>query len=288
MTTDTTHKEWCGDPSLSRPADRCTCDYTPEQQAIDIKRPQTMIPYSANPYLDLLKRTLTGMIYEDPPISTSWRPLNNYDQQARSGGRDWPLRAHTMIGLKRLDNLQECIEHVIVDDIPGDFIETGVWRGGACIFMRGALYSLGIIDRIVWCADSFQGFPAPVREDDIALATQPEQGHLAVPLDEVMHNFNLYGLMDNRVQFIPGWFNQTLPGPVDRLAILRLDGDLYDSTMDALLPLYPLLSPGGYCIVDDWNVPMCKQAVVDYRDEQEISEPVIDIDGHSVYWRKDG
>ncbi len=245
-----------------------------------------MIPYSSNPYLDLLKRTLTGMIYEDPPISTSWRPLSKYDEQSRVGGRDWPLTAHTMIGLKRLDNLQECMETVIADNVPGDFIETGVWRGGACIFMRGVLHSLGIIDRIVWCADSFRGFPAPTRDDDIALATQPEQDHLAVTLNDVMHNFKLYGLLDNRVQFISGWFSHSLPGPVDQLAVLRLDGDLYKSTMDALTALYPLLSPGGFCIVDDWNVPMCRKAVHDYFDEP-WNKPIIDIDGHSVYWRKD-
>jgi hypothetical protein len=246
-----------------------------------------MIPFSPNPYLDLLKRTLTGMVYEDPPISTPWRPINTYDEQARIGGRDWPLTAHTMVGLKRLDNLQECMETVIADNVPGDFIETGVWRGGTCIFMRGVLHAFNIIDRIVWSADSFDGFPKPDRDDDKALASQPEQAHLAVPLSDVMHNFNLYGLLDNRVQFIQGWFSKTLPGPVDKLAVLRLDGDLYSSTMDALTALYPLLSPGGFCIVDDWNVPMCRQAVVDYRDEQEISDPIHDIDGHSVYWRKD-
>jgi len=246
-----------------------------------------MIPFSANPYLDLLKRTLTGMVYEDPPIATPWRPITTYDKQARIGGRDWPLHAHTMVGLKRLDNLQECMETVIVDRIPGDFIETGIWRGGTCIFMRGVLHSFSITNRIVWCADSFQGFPAPERDDDIALATQPEQGHLVVELDEVIHNFKLYGLYDNRVQFIPGWFSKSLPGPVDRLAVLRLDGDLYQSTMDALTALYPLLSPGGFCIVDDWNVPMCKKAVHEYLVRNEIYQEFTDIDGHSVYWRKD-
>jgi cephalosporin hydroxylase len=245
-----------------------------------------MIPYSPSPYLDLLKRTLTGMIYEDPAIATSWRPRNNYDQEARLSGRDWPLRAQTMIGVERLDNLQFCIETVIADSVPGDFIETGVWRGGACIFMRGILHSLNIVDRIVWCADSFQGFPAPKREDDMALVIQPEQGHLAVSLEEVIHNFKRYGLYDNRVQFIPGWFSRTLPGPVEKLSVLRLDGDLYESTMDALSALYPLLSPGGFCIVDDWNVPMCREAVHDYFDEPWHNPP-IDIDGHSVYWRKD-
>jgi hypothetical protein len=193
-----------------------------------------------------------------------------------------------MIGMKRLDNLQYCIEQVINEGIPGDLIETGVWRGGACIFMRGVLKAYKVTDRIVWAADSFCGFPPTERDDDNALASQPDQRHLSVPLSEVVRNFHLYGLMDEQVRFLPGWFQDTLPGPVKRLSILRLDSDLYDSTMDSISPLYPLLSPGGFCIVDDWNVPMCREAVCEYRDSHGITESLHDIDGHSVYWRKEG
>lgn len=239
-----------------------------------------------NLYLDLLKRTLTGMIYEDPAIPVPWRSTSEYNEEARHNGRDWPLNAHTMIGFRRLDNLQECMETVIADGIQGDFIETGVWRGGACIFMRGMLRAYGIKDRIVWVADSFDGFPYSERDDDMALASQPEQAYLAVPKNDVIHNFALYGLMDWQVQFIPGWFSQTLPGPVRKLAVLRLDCDLYESTLDSIVPLYPLLEPGGFCIIDDWNVRMCRMAVNDYRRENKITEPLINIDGHSMCWRK--
>jgi hypothetical protein len=238
-------------------------------------------------YLDLLKRTLTGAIYEDPAIPVPWRSSSAYSEYSRHNGRDWPLNAHTMIGIKRLDNLQRCIEQVIYDVVPGDFIETGVWRGGACIFMRGILRARGINDRTVWVADSFDGFPKPTRNDDKMLASQPEQANLAVPMADVVHNFDLYGLLDRHVQFLPGWFSQTLPGPVKKLAVLRLDCDLYVSTMDVLGTLYPLLQPGGYCIVDDWNVPMCREAVKEYCGNNGITEPIMDIDGHSVYWRKD-
>ena len=238
-------------------------------------------------YIDLLKRTLTGMIDEDPSIPVPWRPSIGYDADVRANGRDWPIHAHTMIGMKRLDNLQFCIETVLDDNVQGDFIEAGVWRGGACIFMRGVLRAHGIIDRNVWLADSFQGFPDSTDGDDKLLASQPEQAFLSVPQEEVMHNFRLYGLLDWQVRFLPGWFSQTLPGPVGQLSVLRLDSDLYTSTMDALEPLYPLLEPGGFCIIDDWNVPMCRRAVTDYCEKHNILEPFIDIDGHSMYWRKD-
>jgi hypothetical protein len=192
-----------------------------------------------------------------------------------------------MIGLRRLDNLEACINTVILDDIPGDFIETGVWRGGACIFMRGMLKAYGVTDRFVWVADSFAGFPRNLtRDDDRALASQPDQINLSVSLKEVVDNFIKYDLCDARVGFIQGWFSETLPGPVGKLAILRLDGDLYESTMDVLVALYPRLEEGGFCIIDDWNVPMCRQAVEDYRAKHDIVDTMLDIDGHSVYWRK--
>lgn len=237
-------------------------------------------------YLELLKRTLTGYIYEDPSIPVAWSPVSHFDAQRRRDGRDWPLHAHTMIGLKRLNNIQRCIGSVLADDIPGDFIETGVWRGGACIFMRGILKAYDVTDRTVWLADSFEGFPSPKRNDDRQLAEQPDQTHLAVREKDVLENFSRYGLLDDQVKTIPGWFAKSLPGPVKQLSILRLDGDLYESTMDALTALYPLLSQGGYCIVDDWNVEMCVEAVQDYRAEHDITDLVYNIDGHSIYWRK--
>ncbi len=79
----------------------------------------------------------------------------------RAVGRDWPARADSMIGLRRMDNIQDCIETVIRDDVPGDLIETGVWRGGATIFMRGVLKAYEDTTRTVWVADSFEGLPPP-------------------------------------------------------------------------------------------------------------------------------
>ena len=95
------------------------------------------------------------------------------------------------------------------------------------------------------------------------------------------------GLPNDRVKFLPGWFRDTLPNaPIKQLAVLRLDGDLYESTMDALVPLYPKLAPGGFVIIDDYRLPMCQQAVKDYRARTGIVEEIIAIDDDAVYWRK--
>jgi hypothetical protein len=115
-------------------------------------------------YLDLLERSLTNVIYGDAPIETHWwrvwrRP--RYVAAARENCIDWPSRAHTMIGLRRLHALRLLVERTLRDNIAGDYIETGVWRGGACILMRGVLAAHGERTRRVFCADSFGGLPRP-------------------------------------------------------------------------------------------------------------------------------
>ena len=84
------------------------------------------------------------------------------------------------------------------------------------------------------------------------------------------------------------WFKDTLPdAPIDRIAVLRLDGDLYESTIQALDALYPRLSPGGFCIIDDYHaIKACRQAVTDYRAKHGLSAEIVDIDQTGVLWRK--
>lgn len=269
-------------------------------------------------YLDLLKRCLTNWIYGDaehwicgeaelgpaPPPDNPFSQLISalavhglkvaaparFESQLRTDGRDFPPTAHTMIGLKRLDNLQFCIEDVLKNRVPGDLMETGVWRGGACIFMRAVLKAHGVRDRRVWVADSFEGLPPPTDPVDAAdqyIAVAHRIRYLAVSLDQVKANFERYGLLDEQVCFLKGWFRDTLPtAPVDWLAVLRLDGDMYKSTMDALVKLYPKLSRGGYLIIDDYSVPACRQAVSDYREAHGIQEEIIPIDWTGVYWQR--
>jgi hypothetical protein len=148
-----------------------------------------------------------------------------------------------MIGLKRLANIRMGIETALREGIEGDFIETGAWRGGACIFMRAVLAAHSIVDRKVYVADSFEGLPRP---DTTRFPADAGDEHhlnrfLAVSLDDVKHNFAKYGLLDDQVVFLEGFFADTLPtAPITKLALLRLDGDMYGSTLDALTHLYLL------------------------------------------------
>lgn len=268
-------------------------------------------------YLDLLKKTLSYSLWPEPPLSIDtfdyarpfwkrwmlslisrvigWRSLQLVKLQGltaeqRAEGRGRPAYADTMIGLKRLDHLQLCIETVLRDGIEGDFIETGVWRGGACIFMRALLAVHAVADRKVYVADSFEGLPAP---DPVAFPADRGDRHhvqrfLAVSEDEVRDNFRKYGMLDSQVIFLKGWFKDTLAvAPIEKLAILRLDGDMYGSTMEALTHLYPKLSVGGFCIVDDYALPACRSAVEDFMRDRNIRTVIERVDWMGAYWRKE-
>ncbi len=241
-------------------------------------------------YLDLMKKCLINSIYQDPGCTYKNIHNFNYQKEIREKGLDWPYVAHTMIGLHRLNNLQFCIEDVLAHNVLGDFIETGVWRGGATIFMRAILKAYNITDRKVFAADSFAGLPksnATIYSADKNYDfTQYEM--LAVSLEQVQSNFKVYDLLDDQVVFLKGWFKDTLPNaPIQKLAILRLDGDLYESTMDALVNLYPKLSIGGYIIIDDYFIPCCNQAVHDYREKFNITDDICSIPNDpGVYWKR--
>jgi O-methyltransferase len=277
-----------------------------------LSRPSPATRDAAELYLELLKGVLTRSLFDryyhrlELPIGDARRALLTpiqkmlasrrlqlvrlVDAKLREEGRDWPADAESMIGAKRMENLHHCIADVLRDDVPGDLIETGVWRGGSVIFMRAALEAYGDRSRQVWVADSFAGLPPP-EPGVTADAGDVHHGFesLAVPLEEVQANFRRYGMLDERVRFLKGWFKDTLPtAPIERLAVARLDGDMYGSTMDALRALYPKLSAGGFLIVDDFGtVPGCAKAVEDYRTEHGIREPIVDIDGWGAYWRRE-
>jgi len=267
-------------------------------------------------YLDLLKKTLSYSLWQDPgrPVESFLykspryvKPLIRiavpvlrkanlqlvrrleYKEDQREVGAIWPSQADTMIGMKRLNNIQFCVETVLQDQIPGDLIETGVWRGGASIFMRGVLAAYGVRDKRIFVADSFQGLPKP--ELDRYPQDQGDLLHteefLAVSQEQVAANFKKYGLLDDQVVFLKGWFKDTLPkAPIKEISVMRLDGDMYSSTMDALQALYPKLARGGFCIIDDYALKGCREAVDDFRRTEAIKDPLIKVDITGHFWRK--
>lgn len=261
-------------------------------------------------YLDLLSRCLTREAFLDQEVrdidlaewpggrgavlptlkANGWRVVRpSGDADGRAEGRDWPPTAETMVGAARLANVRWCAETALAEGIPGDFAECGIWRGGVVALLRGVLAAHGVRDRVVWGADSFAGLPVP----DTA-RFPADEGYdwshvdvLKVGVAEVEANLARYGLLDDQVRLLPGWFEDTLPSaPIEQLAVLRIDGDLYQSTMDALTALAPRVAPGGFVIIDDYHgwIP-CREAVDDYRAAHGITAPMTTVDWTAVCWR---
>lgn len=269
------------------------------------------------PYFDLLKRCLTASLYEESSWILLQGPMKNEtglvpaaqrliigclrrlglrlvrtsgaNPSLRERGRDWPLFGMTMVGTRRLDNVHACVERVLRDNVPGDFVETGVWRGGTCILAK-AIFNQSDPRRTVWCCDSFEGMPAPSEKDRSIsrFADFSDREYLAVSEEQVKRNFEKFGLLDDKVRFVKGWFCHTLPDvPIKQIAVLRMDGDLYESTMDAINNLYSKVSEGGFVIVDDYLTwPGCKKAIDEFRAANNISDPPIKIDDDAIFWRK--
>ncbi len=245
-------------------------------------------------YLDLLKLVLCDLAGEattsvgrlaDGRLFT--RRVGGEARAIRAVGMDWPLDGTTMVGLRRLDDLQACVEAVVADGVAGDLIEAGVWRGGASILVRATLDSLGATDRDLWLADSFAGFTQSGRGE---LSQTPEDqwlDYIAVSAGRVRENFRRLGYTEG-LRFVRGFFTDTMPGLAGRRwALIRLDGDTYDATRDCLKTLYPGLAPGGYAVIDDYGaVEDCRRAVDEYRERNGITEELETIDWTAVRWRR--
>lgn len=226
-----------------------------------------------NHYLELLKRALNNYLYLGGNIPFEQFEISDF----RSPGWTIPesSQPHSLLATVKLNALQLLMYDVICNDIQGDFIEAGIYKGGTAIFMRAFLKVNNITDRIVWAADSFEGIPLTKKYKHIDDPVEKWTDRWAADYEEVRNNFIRYDLLDEQVKFIKGYFSDSLPNAeYDRLSIARLDADSYESTMDALECIYPRISYGGYLIIDDWHLPSCRQAVVDYREAKRILEPV--------------
>jgi O-methyltransferase len=182
----------------------------------------------------------------------------------------WPLheacRIATMTSVERLFALYKAVEYLVRHDIAGDFVECGVWRGGSVMMMALALQKLGA-KRKIHCFDTFEGMSPPtgadIRHDTgesaasiLARSERHEGDHMwgIAGLDLVTKNVASTGYPLDLVSFCKGKVEETIPGSApDRIALLRLDTDWYESTRHELVHLYPRLVPGGVLIVDDYG-----------------------------------
>lgn len=246
-------------------------------------------------YLDLLIITLTGSVYDSRAMKPGFGSTDDlkkfkFSQEVRDKGNDWPEIGFTMIGNDALKSIRVMIQTVIRKNIPGDFLEAGVWKGGASIFAKAVLRSYGE-DKIrkVWVCDSFKGLPKNrTPKDD---ASWEKMHALRVSKTAVQQNFRKFDLLDENVKFVEGYFVYSLPkirDNITELAVLRMDGDMYESTMDILFNLYEKVTIGGFVIIDDYFIGVCRKAITEFRDMHKITEEILPIWEGSVktYWVK--
>ena len=236
-------------------------------------------------YIDLLKRSITNFhnLGGDTPFE-QFRCVNHYDVPQ---GR-WKIgpfaRPTTLLSKSQLDLIEFAIVRVERDKVPGDIIEAGIWRGGAVILMRALLDAYQIKNRKVFAADSFAGIPLNTRAKGDPVDKWSDRW--AASLDDVKGNIRRFGMLDDRIEFVVGFFEDTLASLAnERFAVVRLDSDSYDSVETSLDHLYPRLSKGGVLIIDDWHLVGCRQAVEDFRAKHGIFDPIEVVDGNS-YWVK--
>ena len=202
--------------------------------------------------------------------------------------RDLIEQKLTMLGKQKLDTLRFCIEDVLKQSIPGDIIETGVWKGGATIYAAGILKAHRDIQKKVFVADSFAGLPRPDAQKypQDKGGTHHTRKDLAVGLEEVKDNFSRFDLLSKQVVFIRGFFEVSLQSAdIEKLSVLRLDGDMYGSTMTVLKQLYHKLEIGGYLILDDWLLTGARKALLDFCSQIGIEEEMYQ-DYSGVFWKK--
>ena len=225
-------------------------------------------------------------------------------------GRAWPKLGVTMAGHKRLQNIMDLLLRVHEAGVGGSYLEAGVWRGGMSIFATAVVEVYGL-DRKVYLCDSFEGLPPPregsLRADETAYVEEGFKQSLSMGEAHVADNFRMYGVPMERVQLVKGFFVNSLPilreqliARNERLSVLRMDGDMYDSTIDILYSLYDRVAVGGYVVIDDFGwfdgtqpgsraVWGAKDAVLDFRRVHGIEDAahtMHDIDGWAAYFQK--
>jgi len=228
------------------------------------------------------------------------------------------VEINSLVSLVRRTNTAALSLLALFDRVPGDFVETGVYMGSTSLIMAKVLHKYSARARLLWSADSFQGFP---EEDVIGMSAAhvhtssqeakedikgtPRVGYFGkkgafYSARQVFEqNLAKYNFTDGQVHILQGWFNETLPkAPIRSVSFLRLDGDLFVSTWDALTALYDKVQPGGLIYVDDYgSFAGCRDAIVKFRADRGIEDemhPVYELKRNgkrsdkfeALWWRK--
>jgi hypothetical protein len=193
----------------------------------------------------------------------------------------------TLTSMERRWALTQAVNYIVRRQIPGAFVEAGVWRGGSAFVAARMLQELGETDREMWLYDTFEGMSAPTEEDVAAqtgakaevkfTATQTGEDSAdwcRASLEDVRNTMSLSKYPADKLKYIVGKVEDTLAVPnqyPEQIALLRLDTDWYDSTRAEMEILFPRLVPGGVLIVDDYgHWQGAKKAVDEYFEKHGL------------------
>lgn len=204
------------------------------------------------------------------------------------------VQPFTMTSAERLYALHKAVIYTIEKGLPGAFVECGVWKGGSSMMIALTLKQLGITDRDLYLYDTFEGMSEPTENDVSVVGDKADQllqqhdksaGIWAYSaLEEVKANMQKTGYPADRIHFVKGKVEDTIPGVIPaNIALLRLDTDWYESTRHELIHLYPLLASQGVMIIDDFgHWEGAKKAVMEYFEGQPLLLNRLDYTGRSL------
>lgn len=173
----------------------------------------------------------------------------------------------TMTTAERMFGLYKAVRYIVEAEIPGSFVECGVWKGGSVMLMAETLIRAGKTDRDLFLFDTFDRMPPPSSDDitfdgvsaqsmmdNEAPKDTPDSIWCMSTLEEVQKNLQRTGYPEKKIHIAKGLVEETVPKKApDSIALLRLDTDWYESTKHELEHLYPRLSAGGVLIIDDYG-----------------------------------
>lgn len=210
----------------------------------------------------------------------------------------WKIARYTQVPLTGLQAVMNCVETINRENVPGAIVECGVWRGGcAALLSRGAKAK----NRPLWLFDSFQGMPERTEKDDDEHSEMLSKGRASGKLEAVGTNvatedwvkyllFSQFDCPAELVHIEKGWFQDTVPpakSKIGEIALLRLDGDFYESVKICLEELYPQVAPGGIVILDDYHAFIgCKKAFEEYFASTGLPRFTVIQGNHGIWFRK--
>lgn len=204
-----------------------------------------------------------------------------------------PVRSFTMLSEARLQHLFNGARDVCRRQIPGDFVECGVAAGGSSALLARCIKEFSKTPRRLYSCDTFEGMPTAGAVDKHqgvnARDTGWGEGTCAAPIESLREAADCLGVGD-LIEPVKGLFRNTLPQLRSRLtgiALLHMDGDWYESTMDILNNLYDWVSPGGYIQIDDYGFwEGCRKAVHEFEQTRGLTFKLTRIDDTGMWMQK--